>query len=106
MATAKKNSYISADLDFAEAQLAMWHKELQNNPYDRVKDRKELQQTKTGGAYYTVVQTREQIQKALRDTLKEYLAMLEVVERLREKDEAKQAAAKGDTDIPYAMRQK
>lgn len=104
MAT-KKNSYISADLDFAEQQLAKWKQYLEDNPYDEVTDRKEMQMTKTGGSFYTVVQTKEAIQKSLRDTTKEYLALVEVVEKLREKDEAKQAAAKGDQSIPWAMRE-
>jgi hypothetical protein len=98
----KPNSYISAELDLAEEQLASWKQYLVDNPYDKVEDRKELMKTKTGGAYYAVVQTKEAIQKSLRDTMKEYLAMCEIVDRLREKEEAK-AEAKGNTNIPTRM---
>ena len=97
MAT-KKNSYISADLQFAETQLEKWHNYMLDNPYDEVEDRKEMQMTKTGGSFYTVVQTKETIQKSLRDTLKEYLAMLEVVEKLREKEAAK-LETRGNSEI-------
>lgn len=102
MATTKKNNYISVELDFAELQLEKWKNYIENNPYDEVEDRKELQKTKTGGAYYAVVQTKEQIQKSLRDTMKEYLLMLEIVDKLREKEEAKKEA-RGNEDVPYRM---
>lgn len=89
MATKSTNKYITADLDFAESQIEKWRKYLEDNPYDEVEDRKELMQTKAGGAYYAVVQTKEAIQKSLRDTTKEYLAMIEIVKKLRENEEAK-----------------
>lgn len=91
MAATKKNNYITADLEFAESQIDKWRKYLEDNPYDEVVDRKELMQTKTGGAYYAVVQTKEAIQKSLRDTTKEYLLMMEIVNKLREGEQAKKA---------------
>ena len=98
MAT-KRNNYITADLDFAEKQISKWRKYLEDNPYDKVQDRKEMQMTKTGGAYYAVVQTKEAIQKSLRDTSKEYLAMIEVINKLREGDEAKKISARGTQEL-------
>lgn len=103
MAT-KKTVYITAELDFAEEQLATWKKYIQENPYNEVEDRKELMKSKTGGSYYTVVQNKEAIQKSLRDTMKEYLALLAEVERLREKEESKTKEVRGGGDIPYRMR--
>ncbi len=100
----KKTVYISAELDFAEEQLATWKKYIADNPYDEVEDRKELMKTKTGGAYYAVVQNKEAIQKSIRDTMKEYLALLEVVDRLREKEQAKTKEVRGGGDIPYRMK--
>lgn len=97
MATKKVNNYITVELDFAEMQIEKWRDYLETNPYDEVLDRKEMQMTKTGGSFYTVVQTKEAIQKSLRDTTKEYLAMIEIVNKLRESEEAKiQARGKGD----------
>jgi hypothetical protein len=98
MAT-KKNNYITADLDFAESQLEKWRKYLEENPYDEAQDRKEMQMTKTGGSFYTVVQTKEAIQKSLRDTTKEYLAMVEIVNKLREAEESKKVAARGSQEV-------
>lgn len=105
MARAKTNIYTSAELEFAELQLAKWKQYLLDNPYDLVEDRKELMKTKTGGAYYAVVQTKEAIQKSLRDTMKEYLAMCEVVEKLREKEEMKKEV-RGGGDVPFRMNNK
>lgn len=101
---AKKTVYISAELDFAEEQLGMWRKYIEENPYNEVVDRKEMMKTKTGGAYYAVVQHKEAIQKSIRDTMKEYLALLAEVERLREKEESKTKEVRGGGDVPYRMR--
>jgi len=104
MAVAKKNIYITAELEFAEQQLASWKNWLISNPYETIVDRKEMQMNKkTGGSFMTTVQTKEAIQKAHRDTLKEYLAMAEVVERLRAADEIKKKSVKGGMEIPEAM---
>lgn len=100
---AKKTSYINPELDMAELQLESWKKFMLENPYDKVEDRKELMKTKTGGAYYAVVQNKEAIQKSLRDTLKEYLALLEIVDKLRER-EAEKAEARGGANINGMMK--
>ena len=48
----KKNSYITADLDFAEEQLASWKQWIKDNPYEKIEDRKEVQlNKKTGGSF-------------------------------------------------------
>jgi hypothetical protein len=99
MAVAKKNNFATIDLDFAEEMLAKWKQYTLDNPYDTVEDRKEMQMTKTGGSFYTVVQTKEQIQKSLRDTLKDYLAMVEIVKRLRADEEAKKIEARGNKEL-------
>lgn len=99
---AKKSIYIEAELDFAEEQLTKWRQYIDENPYDKVEDRKELMKTKTGGAYYAVVQTKEAIQKALRDTMKEYLALLKEVNSMREVEEAKKEA-RGAGTVPHRM---
>lgn len=105
MASGKKNSYVTVELQFAEEQLASWKQWLQDNSYNDIGDRKEVQlNKKTGGSFLTTVQTKEAIQKAHRDTLKEYLAMCEVLDRLRAVDEEKKKNVKGDGDIPVRMR--
>ncbi len=100
----KKSSYISIELQFAEEQLASWKQWLQDNPYNDIGDRKEVQlNKKTGGSFLTTVQTKEAIQKAHRDTLKEYLAMCEVLDKLRAVEETKKKAARGLAEVPEGM---
>lgn len=100
---AAKKNFITVELDLAEQQLKAWERDLLANPYDEVEDRKELMKSKSGGAYYAVVQTREAIQKSLRDTLKDYIALSAEVKRLREVEETKKKSARGDDEVPEAM---
>lgn len=104
MATSKKNNYITAELDWAEEQLKSWRQYIDDNPINSIKDRKDLKQTKAGGSYMDVVQTIEQQIKSVRDTMKEYLQLLDVVNRMREADDKKQEAARGGAEIPVRMR--
>lgn len=98
----KANNYISTELDFAEAQLAQWKDYVVNNPLPELKDRVEMKQTKTGGVIPMVVSTIEQQGKFIQDTMKNYLSLLEVVNNLREKEEAKKEA-RGKGEVPTRM---
>lgn len=105
MAVGNSKNYITAELDLAERQLAKWEKYMLDNPYDECEDRTGLKRTAKGGSYEDVIQTSEAIQKNLRDTLKEFLALSEVVKRLRQADDAaKEKEAKGKVDVPFRMR--
>jgi len=97
MATAKKNNFIAADLEWAESKLLEWKDYYDSHPYGTLLDRMDYKETKNGGMMRTVVATIEQQQKALRDTLKEYFSLLEIVDRLREKEEEK-TKYRGDED--------
>src|ERR1017187_2645191 len=100
---AKKNNFMSDDLEFCRLQVTTWKKYIKDNPYHLVEDRKELMKSKTGGAYYAVVQTKEVIQKALRDTAKDVTTMLENIKRLEVSEENKKKEARGDNEVPEAM---
>jgi hypothetical protein len=58
-----------------------------------------------GGHTWVVTATKEQQIKAVQETMVKYLQLLEVVDKLREKEEAK-AEAKGDAGIPNRMKNK
>lgn len=90
-----KNKYISADLDFAEDKIENLKKWLNENPYDAFEDRIAYKETKAGGVIPIVIASIESRQKNWRETAKEYLALLEVVNRLRAAEEAKQEMRKG-----------
>jgi hypothetical protein len=103
MAT-KKLSYISAELEWAEQRLTEWRAYIDNNPINGLKDRIEWKPTAKGGTMPMVIASQESQIKSLRDTMKEYLALLEVVDRLREKEEQK-AEARGSQEINGKMKQ-
>ena len=98
----KANNYITAELDFAEEQLSQWKDYVLANPFPSLKDRIENKPTARGGVIPMVVASIEQQGKFLQDTMKNYLALLEIVNNLREKEEAKKEA-RGKGDVPHRM---
>lgn len=99
---AKKNNYITAELDFAENQLADWKTYVLDHPFGELKDRIEWKETKGGGMMPMVVSSIEAQGKFLQETMKNYLALLEVVNNLREKEEARMEA-RGGKEIKGGM---
>ena len=89
MATRKKETYISVELDWAEEQLASWKQYVDANPLHKLVDRIEWKPTARGGTMPMVIASVEQQGKFIQETMKNYLALLEVVDKLREKEEAK-----------------
>jgi len=99
----KLNSYISAELNFAEDQLSSWKKYIEDNPLDKIEDRWGKKEMPKGGYAWVVTASREQQIKCVQDTLTKYLQLLEVVDKLREKEEAKKEA-RGSAEVPHRMR--
>jgi len=96
MATAKKNNYITAELDFAEEQLATWKTYVESHPFDTLADRLSYKETKGGGMIPMVVASIESQGKFLQETMKNYLALLDVVNKLREAEEQKKEKIRGN----------
>ena len=94
----KTNSYISAELEFAELQLKGWRKYMEDNPIDQIEDRWGKKEMLRGGHTMVVTSTREAQIKCVQDTMAKYLQLLEVVDKLREKEEAK-IEARGSQDV-------
>ena len=103
MATASKKVYTEIELNWAEEQLQSWKEYIDANPMHELEDRIRWKETKAGGAMPVVVATIEQQGKYIQETLKNYLMLLKEVDTQREKEVAKQTAAKGELDIPYRM---
>lgn len=97
----KQNTYINTELEWAEQQLSTWKAYVDANPFDELEDRIKWRETKTG-SMPMVVASIEQQGKFIQDTMKNYLALLEVVDKLREKEEQKKQA-RGGKDVPYRM---
>lgn len=92
-----KNNYITAELNWAEEQLASWKAYIDKNPLHEMKDRIEWKPTARGGMLPMVIASIEAQGKFIQETMKNYLALLEVVDRLREKEESKiEARGKGE----------
>ena len=89
MATIKKTTYINTELEWAEQQLQSWRAYVDANPMHELKDRIEWKPTAKGGVMPMVVASIEAQGKFIQETMKNYLALLEVVDKLREKEEAK-----------------
>ena len=86
---AKKSTYSDIELEWAETQLASWKAYVDANPLHELKDRIEWKPTAKGGMLPMVIASIEAQGKFIQETMKNYLALLEVVEKLREKEEAK-----------------
>jgi hypothetical protein len=99
----KKQTYVSAELEWAESKLAEWRAYIDANPINTLKDRIEWKPTSKGGTMPMVIASIESQIKSLRDTMKEYLALLDVVDKLREKEEAK-LEARGSQEINGKMK--
>jgi hypothetical protein len=89
MAAPKKTTYINTELDWAEEQLSSWRQYVDANPMHELKDRIEWKPTSKGGMLPMVIASIESQGKFIQETMKNYLALLEVVDKLREKEEAK-----------------
>lgn len=101
MATTKK-TFINTELEWAEEQLVSWKAYIDANPLHELKDRIEWKPTAKGGMLPMVIASIESQGKFIQETMKNYLALLEVVDKLREKEELKKEA-RGKQDVPARM---
>jgi uncharacterized protein YlxP (DUF503 family) len=97
-----KTTYINTELNWAEEQLHSWRAYIDNHPLDEMTDRIEWKPTAKGGAIPMVIASVEAQGKFVQETMKNYLALLEVVERLRTLEEAKKQA-RGSSSVPHRM---
>jgi len=84
-----KTTYINTELEWAEEQLVTWKAYVDANPLHMLKDRIEWKPTSKGGLIPMVIASIEAQGRFIQDTMKNYLSLLEVVDNLRNKEEAK-----------------
>ena len=99
----KKQTYINAELEWAEKKLLEWKQYVDDNPFQEMKDRIEWKPTSKGGAIPMVIASIESQIKCVRDTMKEYLVLLEQVDKMRQAEEHKKKDVKGGADRPSRM---
>jgi len=102
MAT-RRQTYINAELEWAEQKLLEWRQYVDDNPFQSMKDRIEWKPTSKGGMIPMVIASIESQIKCVRDTMKEYLLLLEQVERMRQVEENKKVDVKGGEKRPARM---
>jgi len=95
----KKTTYINTELDWAEQQLSSWKEYVDLNPLHLLKDRIEWKPTAKGGMLPMVIASIESQGKFVQETMKNYLALLEQVDKLREKEEAKKIETRGGQEL-------
>ena len=95
MAGVKKDTYVGAELEFAEQQLESWKAYVEAHPLEELKDRIEYKPTAKGGVMPMVVASVEQQGKFIQETLKNYLALLKEVDNMRKLEEEKKIKARG-----------
>ena len=95
----KKNTYVSTELSWAEEQLKSWKAYVDANPMHQLTDRINYKETKAGGVIPMVIASIESQGKFIQETMKNYLSLLEVVDKLREKEEAKAIPVRGDVEL-------
>lgn len=96
--TVKKETYIKTELDWAEQQLSSWKAYVDANPLHELKDRIEWKPTAKGGMMPMVIASIESQGKFIQETMKNYLALLEVVDRLRNVEESKTIKTRGNVE--------
>ena len=97
--TIKKTTFINTELEWAESQLTSWKAYVDANPLHELKDRIEWKPTAKGGMLPMVIASIEAQGKFVQETMKNYLALLEQVDKLREKEEAKKVETRGGQEL-------
>ena len=81
-------SKIKADLDWLKDRAEEIKREVEGQAYDEIKDRI-VELSGSHGPADKIAATKESIQKARREALKEYAQLLELINQIEERDEAK-----------------
>lgn len=88
MAT-KKINLIQYELDFLEMKLQELKEYIESNPFSSLQDRMAYKETKAGGVIPICIANKEAQRKDLTQALKDYVEILQSVDKLRTAEEAK-----------------
>lgn len=88
MAVSKKNPYIDLKLEWLENKAEEWKKYCDDRPWDKLKDRTDVKGR-------VVSKVEDQI-KCIRETMKDYVLILEAINNLSQKEEMKKSSPRGD----------
>lgn len=100
MAASKKaNNYVEMELTWLEAKAQQLREYCDNNPIASLTDRMAYKETRGGGVMPMIVSTIEQQIKSIRDTLQDYIKIVDAIDKLREKEVGKKALTRGDQEL-------
>jgi hypothetical protein len=102
MAIKKQNTFTTYELSWLEDKAKDLQKYVDDNPISELKDRIEWKPTGKGGVMPMVIATIESQIKSIRDTQKDYVALIESINKLRESEE-RRAQAIGNRQISGLM---
>jgi len=102
--TSKKNTYVEFELDWLQEKAEQLKTYVDNNQVDKLEDRCAWRSTANGGQMPVVVATIEAQIKSLTQALKDYAQIMEVIDKLRQR-EAERAEARGGKAVTGKMSQ-
>lgn len=89
MAVKKTNTYIEFELDWLQEKAEQLKAYVDMNPFHELDDRIRLKETAKGGVIPVLAASIEAQIKSLTQALKDYAQIIEVIDKLREKEVAK-----------------
>lgn len=98
MAT-KRLNYIDMELEWLEGKAEELRAYCDANPLSALVDRMAYRETRGGGSIPMCIQTIEAQIKSIRDTLQDYIKIVEAISKLREREEVKKIATRGDQEL-------
>jgi len=99
MATSKKNSYIDFELEWLQEKAEQLKAYVDMNPFHELDDRIRLKETAKGGVIPVLAASIEAQIKSLTQALKDYAQIIEVIDKLREKEAEKKISARGTQEL-------
>ncbi len=99
MAVKKTNNFIEMELLWLEGKAEELRAYCDKNSIASLVDRIAYKETKGGGVMPMVIATIEAQIKSIRDTLNDYIKIIDAIEKLREKESSKKALTRGDQEL-------
>jgi len=95
----KKVNYIELELNWLEGKAEELRAYCDAKPIAALDDRFAYKETRNGGTIPMCIQTIEAQIKSIRETLQDYIKIIEAIDKLREKEETKKISTRGDQEL-------
>jgi len=95
----KKVNYIEMELEWLEMKAEELRSYCDSNSIGSLVDRMAYKETRGGGVMPMLIQSKEAQIKSIRETLQDYIKIIEAIEKLREKEITKKMVTRGDQEL-------